>query len=121
MKKSITLRGFSAYRLWTQLPRIEVSHLPDVIMFGAGIALFYAVVTVGHSWFGPFTPTVEISRSLRALPTYAGYSLLRITIAYVLSFLDRQVLSILVEPIKAELHLKDAAIGILTKSLLKAA
>jgi NitT/TauT family transport system permease protein len=85
MKKSITLRGFSAYRLWTQLPRIEVSHLPDVIMFGAGIALFYAVVTVGHSWFGPFTPTVEISRSLRALPAYAGYSLLRITIAYVLS------------------------------------
>lgn len=85
MKKSITLRGFSAYRLWTQLPRIEVSHLPDVIMFGAGIALFYAVVTVGHSWFGPFTPTVEISSSLRALPAYAGYSLLRITIAYVLS------------------------------------
>jgi NitT/TauT family transport system permease protein len=85
MKKSITLRGFSAYRLWTQLPRIEVSHLPDVIMFGAGIALFYAVVAVGHSWFGPFTPTVEISRSLRALPAYAGYSLLRITIAYVLS------------------------------------
>ena len=85
MKKSITLRGFSAYRLWTQLPRIEVSHLPDVVMFGAGIALFYAVVTVGRSWFGPFTPSVEISRSLRALPTYAGYSLLRITIAYVLS------------------------------------
>jgi len=85
MKKSITLRGFSAYRLWTQLPRIEVSHLPDVIMFGAGIALFYAVVTVGRSWFGPFTPSVEISRSLRALPAYAGYSLLRITIAYVLS------------------------------------
>ena len=85
MKKSITLRGFSAYRLWSQLPHIEVSHLPDVIMFGAGIALFYAVVTVGHSWFGPFTPTVEISRSLWALPAYAGYSLLRITIAYVLS------------------------------------
>jgi NitT/TauT family transport system permease protein len=85
MKKSITLRGFSAYRLWTQLPRIEVSHLPDVIMFAAGIALFYGVVTVGHSWLGPFTPTVEISRSLRALPAYAGYSLLRITIAYVLS------------------------------------
>jgi NitT/TauT family transport system permease protein len=85
MKKSITLRGFSSYRLWTQLPRIEVSHLPDVIMFAAGIALFYAVVTVGHSWFGPFTPTVEISRSARALPAYAGYSLLRITIAYVLS------------------------------------
>ncbi len=85
MKKSIGFRGFSAFRLWSQLPSIEVSHLPDVIMFGAGIALFYGVITVGHSWFGPFTPTVEISRSLWALPAYAGYSLLRITIAYVLS------------------------------------
>ena len=39
----------------------------------------------GASWLGPFTPAVEISRSLWALPAYAGYSLLRITIAYVLS------------------------------------
>jgi NitT/TauT family transport system permease protein len=85
MKKSITFRGFSPYRLWTQLPRIEVSRLPDVIMFGAGIALFYGVATVGRLWLGPFTPSVEISRSLWALPAYAGYSLLRITIAYVLS------------------------------------
>jgi NitT/TauT family transport system permease protein len=85
MKKSISFRGFSAYRLWSQLPTLETSHLPDVIMFAAGIALFYGVVTVGRSWFGPFTPSVEISRSLRALPAYAGYSLLRITIAYGLS------------------------------------
>ncbi|MFZ0814157.1 MAG: ABC transporter permease subunit [Candidatus Sulfotelmatobacter sp.] len=85
MKKNTSWRGFSAYRFWAQLPHIEVSHLPDVIMFGAGIALFYAVVSVGRSWFGPFTPTVEISRSLWALPAYAGYSLLRITIAYILS------------------------------------
>jgi NitT/TauT family transport system permease protein len=85
MKKSVTLGGFSAYRLWSQLPNIETSHLPDVIMFAAGIAIFYGVVSVGRSWFGPFTPTVEISRSLRALPAYAGYSLLRITIACVLS------------------------------------
>jgi NitT/TauT family transport system permease protein len=85
MKKSITLRGFSPYRLWTQLPRIEVSHLPDVIMFGAGIAIFYGVAMVGRSWLGPVTASAEISRSLWALPAYAGYSLLRITIAYVLS------------------------------------
>ncbi|HWY21246.1 MAG TPA: ABC transporter permease subunit [Candidatus Acidoferrum sp.] len=85
MKRSVTLRGFSAYRLWAQLPRIEVSRLPDVVMFAAGIALFYGVVTVGHSWFGAFTPSVEISRSLWALPAYAGYSLLRITVAYLLS------------------------------------
>ena len=85
MKKSASFRGFSAYRLWSQLPSIEASHLPDVIMFAAGIAVFYGIVTVGHSWLGPFTPSVEISRSVWALPAYAGYSLLRITIAYVLS------------------------------------
>jgi NitT/TauT family transport system permease protein len=85
MKKSASLRGFSAYRLWTQLPRLQVSYLPDLVMFAAGIALFYGVVSVGRDWFGPFTPEVEISRSLLALPAYAGYSLLRITLAYVLS------------------------------------
>src|ERR1700735_4202997 len=87
MKKSISLRGFSAHHLWSQLPTLEVSHLPDVIMFAAGIALFYGVVTVGRGWLGPFTPSVEISRSLWALPAYAGYSLLRIAIAYVLSLI----------------------------------
>src|SRR6202167_2278533 len=85
MKKSSSLRGFSAYRLWSQLPTLETSHLPDVIMFSAAIALFYGLVTVGRTWFAPFTPSVEISRSLWALPAYAGYSLLRITIAYILS------------------------------------
>jgi NitT/TauT family transport system permease protein len=85
MKKSTSLRGFSAYRIWAQLPSIEISYLPDVLMFGAGIALFYGVLVVGRTWLGPFTPQVEISRSPLALVPYAGYSLLRITIAYVLS------------------------------------
>ena len=85
MKKTTGFRGFSAYRLWTQLPRFEVSRLPDVIMFAAALALFYAVAVVGRTWLGPFTPQVEISRSPWALPAYAGYSLLRITVAYFLS------------------------------------
>ena len=85
MKKTISLRGFSAYRIWTQRPSLEISYLPDVLMFGAGIALFYGVLVVGRTWLGPFTPQVEISRSPLALAAYAGYSLLRITIAYVLS------------------------------------
>jgi NitT/TauT family transport system permease protein len=85
MKKSSTFRGFSAYRIWTQLPSLEISYLPDVLMFGAGIALFYGVLVVGRVWLGPITPEVEISHSLWALPAYAGYSLLRITVAYVFS------------------------------------
>ncbi|HTW58553.1 MAG TPA: ABC transporter permease subunit [Terriglobales bacterium] len=84
-KRSPGPRGFSAHRLWAQLPAIEISYLPDVLMFGAGIALFYGVIMVSRTWLGPFTPEVEISSSLWALPAYAGYSLLRITIAYVLS------------------------------------
>jgi NitT/TauT family transport system permease protein len=85
MNKPLGSRGFSAYRLWAQLPRLEVSRLPDVIMFAAVIAIFYGVVVVGRTWFGVFTPTVEISHKLSALPVYAGYSLLRISAAYALS------------------------------------
>ena len=85
MKKYVSLRGFSAYRLWTQLPSVQISYLPDLLMFSAAFALFYGVLMVGRMWLGPFTPEVEISRSLLALPAYAGYSLLRITIAYLLS------------------------------------
>ena len=85
MKKNISLRGFSVYGLWTQLPRVEISFLPDLLMFAAAMALFYGVLEVGRAWLGPFIPEVEISRSPWALPAYAGYSLLRITIAYALS------------------------------------
>ncbi len=84
-KQSAGLRGFSAYRLWTRLPSIEISYLPDLLMGAAGIALFYGLLVVGRTWLGPFTPEVEISRSPLALPAYAGYSLLRIAIAYGLS------------------------------------
>ena len=86
-KKSPSLRGFSAYRLWSQLPRLEISYLPDILMFGAGLALFYGVIMVSRTWLGPFTPEVEISSSPLALPAYAGYSLLRISIAYFLSLI----------------------------------
>ena len=56
-------------------------------MFSAGLALFYGVVEVGRNWLGPYRPQVEISRSLGALPIYAGYSLLRIALAYFLSLI----------------------------------
>jgi NitT/TauT family transport system permease protein len=85
MSDAGTFRTFSPQRLWSVLPRFEKSTLPDLLMFAAGIALFYGVLIVGRTWFGPFTPSVEISRSPRALPGYAALSLLRIIIAYVLS------------------------------------
>jgi NitT/TauT family transport system permease protein len=85
MKKSTSLRGFSAHRIWAQLPSVEISYLPDLLMFGAALALFYGLLVVGRTWLGPFTPQVEISRRPLALVAYAGYSLLRMTLAYVLS------------------------------------
>ncbi len=74
-------------RIWSVLPRPSAASVPDLIMFSGGLALFYGVVEVGRNWLGPFHPQVEISRSLGALPVYAGYSLLRIALAYVLSLL----------------------------------
>jgi len=85
MKKPDGLGAFSPYRLWSQLPRFEASHLPDLLMFAAGLAIFYGVLVVGRSWLGPLTAEVEISRSPLALPVYAAYSLLRISLAYFFS------------------------------------
>ena len=70
---------------WFRLPAETRLHIPDVLMFAAGLALFYGILAVARTWFGPLTPQVEISRSLWALPAYAGYSLLRIGAAYALS------------------------------------
>ena len=61
------------------------SRLTELAIFAAALALFYAVLAIGRTWLGPFTPAAEISRSPRALPGYAAYSLGRIVIAYALS------------------------------------
>ena len=71
---------------WLRLPETRFN-MPDLLMFAAGLALFYGVVTVARTWLGPLTPQVEVSRSPWALPVYAGYSLLRIGVAYALSLL----------------------------------
>jgi NitT/TauT family transport system permease protein len=70
---------------WSLLPAQTWSLLTDFFIFGLGLSLFYFIVVLARSWFGPFNPQVEISRSPAMLPVYAAYSLLRILIAYVLS------------------------------------
>ena len=44
---------------------------------------------------------------------YAWYTVVLLTIVYVFSFIDRYILSLLVEPIKAEMELTDTQIGLL--------
>ncbi|MEM7705270.1 MAG: MFS transporter [Pseudomonadota bacterium] len=46
-------------------------------------------------------------------PRYAWYMVVILTIAYVLSFVDRYILGLLIEPIKADLELTDTQIGYL--------
>ena len=44
---------------------------------------------------------------------YAWYVVFVLMLAYTLSFIDRQILSLLIQPIKAELHISDTQIGLL--------
>jgi len=70
---------------WSLLPAQTWSVLTDFVIFAGGLSVFYAVLVLARSWFGPFNPHVEISRDPSKLPLYAAYSLLRIAVAYVLS------------------------------------
>ncbi len=70
---------------WSLLPSQTWSMLTDFFIFAAGLSLFYGVVVLARTWFGPFNPHVEISRDPRMLPVYAAYSLMRIVVAYFLS------------------------------------
>jgi MFS family permease len=47
-------------------------------------------------------------------PAYRNYVLAMITVGFTLNFLDRQILSILMQPIKQELRLSDTALGFLS-------
>ncbi len=57
----------------------------DLVVAVCGLALFFAIVCMGSYWLGRPTPAVVISHSVRALPLYAFYSIVRIGIAYLLS------------------------------------
>ena len=70
-------RSISGERTWPLLL--------DAAVFVAVMAVVSAVLMVGHVWLGPVAPRAEISRSPSALPLYALYSLVRMTVAYVLS------------------------------------
>src|SRR5215469_8689225 len=70
---------------WGVLPRSSRSFIQDLPIFAAGLALFYSVVALARYWSGPLTPQVEIDLSPHALPVYAFYSVLRISVAYLLS------------------------------------
>jgi MFS family permease len=65
------------------------------------------VQTASGATSQPASATPEISSG------YAWYALVLLTACYTLSFIDRQILGLLVGPIKRDLHLSDTGIGLL--------
>ena len=57
----------------------------DVGVALCAMAVFFAVVSTGVYWLGKPIPVVPISNSISALPLYAFYSIVRMSIAYMLS------------------------------------
>jgi MFS family permease len=58
---------------------------------------------------------MDANRADEAWPsaTAAWYAVIILLVAYTFGFIDRTIMTILVEPIEADLHIKDTAIGVL--------
>ena len=61
------------------------SFMIDLGVAACALAAFFAVVSTGVYWFEKPIPVAQISSSFAALPVYAFYSIVRMTIAYFLS------------------------------------
>lgn len=65
--------------------------LVDLIVFLVVIAAITFIVAAATRWAAPLTPAVKIDLSPTVLPLYAGYSLLRMILGYLLSLAFTQV------------------------------
>jgi NitT/TauT family transport system permease protein len=61
--------------------------LIDLMVILVGLAVITLLVIAASRWAAPLTPVVTITLSPALLPVYAGYSLLRMLLAYLLSLL----------------------------------
>lgn len=84
------LQGGSSSPESKQHPRRR-SHIPrrfggiDLLVLFTLLAAITFIVIAASRWIAPLTPAVSIDLSLTALPLYAGYSLLRMLLGYLLS------------------------------------
>jgi NitT/TauT family transport system permease protein len=72
---------------WGIVPVGATSLARELPIVLGGIGLFYSVIAFARYWYGPVSSQAEISLHPAALPKYALFSVLRIAIAYTLSFL----------------------------------
>jgi NitT/TauT family transport system permease protein len=82
---SAPARPSPGVQTWGTIPSNVSSLVRDLpVIFGA-LGLFYALLSMTHSWFMPVNAGTEISLAPSALPKYAMYSVLRIAVAYLSS------------------------------------
>jgi NitT/TauT family transport system permease protein len=86
MRQSIH-NGSSRPSGWGIVPVGATSLARELPIVLGGIGLFYSVIAFARYWSGPVSSQAEISLHPAALPKYALFSVLRIAIAYIFSFL----------------------------------
>ncbi len=85
---NIPATNANSQQLWrARLQQRSWPVLIDLAVFAALLAVVGALAAVARYWFGAAVPAAEISRSPRALPLYAFYSLVRMGTAYLLSLI----------------------------------
>jgi len=57
----------------------------DLILFAALIALIFAIIRLGSEFSGVYNSDLKIETDIRVLPAYTGQTLMRMTLAYLLS------------------------------------
>jgi NitT/TauT family transport system permease protein len=77
----------STARAWGKVPAGVPSMLRDLPIIFAGLAAFYALLSLAHYWVAPVSASPEIQLAPSALPKYAMFSLLRILLAYAVSLI----------------------------------
>ena len=87
MKLEPILPRTTIFRVISESTKWKSSFLADVAVFAGLLAILYALFASGRLWFEPFAPVANISSSPHALPLYAAYSVVRISIAYIFSLL----------------------------------
>jgi NitT/TauT family transport system permease protein len=71
---------------WGIVPVGATSLARELPIVLGGIGLFYSVIAFARYWSGPVSAQAEISLHPAALPKYALFSVLRLGIAYIFSF-----------------------------------
>lgn len=72
---------------WGIVPAGVTSLARELPIVLGGIGLFYSVIAFAHYWSGPVNSGAVISLHPTALPKYALFSVLRLAIAYIFSFI----------------------------------